>query len=48
MNSGSKGRIEVEFISGKKFNQIFTVNKGQVAIVPCKYEHLFTYHNHNG
>ena len=47
MNAGlgydRKFEIEVEFISGKKFNQIFTVNKRQVAIVPCKYEHLFTY-----
>ena len=38
-----KFQIEVELISGKKFNQTFTVNKRQVAIVPCKYEHLLTY-----
>ena len=42
-NSASRGRIEIEFISGKKFNPVSTMNNKQVAIVPCKYKHLFTY-----
>ena len=36
-------KVQVELISGGKFNQIFTVTKQVGCDSPCKYEHLFTY-----